>query len=347
LRIHSATMSAPSFLYSGIDKETLSLSDELNSMGGGDAQASHLEMHAIVNNNLSKHDSQLIWPYENILGLRDVSLPVGSPVSKSMKYFQVDSVTAHNGLPAEKQEFVNVALDGSHWVSEGFNSCIFSMGMRGSGKTAAMFGSFGMQQEERGIPQCLAGAVLESLFERKNSALNRRENVTTIAISAWSVVHDRITDLIAPVATDREPLDFASVECPDLSTACRILHEARSRAPGCLAHGREGNDSHERHRGHFFLRILLHQKDLRDHTHISNTDGTISYMYLVDLLGLATTDNAQFSRLSEEERIATRANNLQLQCLFKVLGEMRTLSAAAATNPLSPAEAALTSLHAQ
>lgn len=92
------------------------------------------------------------------------------------------------------------------------------------------------------------------------------------------------------------------------------------------------------------MRILLHTQSLDSTVH-SDT-GNISYIYLVDLLGLASIDNTRFNRMSEEERISTRANNLQLQCLIKVLGEMRALSSAAATNPLSPAETALTTLHA-
>ena len=334
-------MTAPSFLFSGIDKETLSLSDELNSMGGGDAQASHLEIHAIVNNNLSKNDTQLLWPYDNMLGVRNVALPAGSPVTKSMKYVQVDSVTVHNGAPAEKAAFSDIALDASHWVAEGFNSCIFTLGMRSTGKTTAMFGNFGMQIESNAVGNSLAATVLHSLFENKKSALKRRESSITIAISAWSVVQDKIIDLVAPSTEGREPLDFASVECPDLATAHQIMHECRSRAPGCLP-----NDQHvhESHRGHFFLRILLHTQSL-DSTAHSDT-GNISYIYLVDLLGLASIDNTRFNRLSEDERISTRANNLQLQCLIKVLGEMRALSSAAATNPFSPAETALTTLHA-
>jgi hypothetical protein len=42
-------MNAPSFLYSAIDKETLSLSEELKQLGGGDAQAAHLQLFAVVN----------------------------------------------------------------------------------------------------------------------------------------------------------------------------------------------------------------------------------------------------------------------------------------------------------
>lgn len=334
-------MTAPSFLFSGIDKETLSLSDELNSMGGGDAQASHLEIHAVVNSNLSKNDTQLLWPYDNMIGLRNVSLPVGSPVTKNMKYVQVDSVTVHNGTPAVNQEFADIASDASHWVAEGFNSCIFSLGMRVTGKTTAMFGNFGLQLDAHGVGNSLAATVLSSLFENKKSSFKRRESTITIAISAWSVVQDKIIDLIAPSTEGREPLDFASVECPDLATAHQILHECRARAPGCLPNNHQ---VHEAHRGHFFLRILLHTQSFGSTAH-SDT-GNVSYIYLVDLLGLASMDNTRFNRLPEEERIFTRANNLQLQCLIKVLGEMRALSTAAATNPFSPAETALTTMHA-
>ena len=72
--------------------------------------------------------------------------------------------------------------------------------------------------------------------------------------------------------------------------------------------------------------------------------GTVSYCYLVDLAGLVSTDNTAFHKLPEQEKITSRSTNLQLQCLLKVLGEMRALSTAAATNSLTPAQAALTAV---
>jgi hypothetical protein len=338
-------MIAPSFLYSGIDKETLSLSDELASLGGGDAQASHLELHAFVNTSLRRSDQQLLWPYDNMIGLRDLTLPQGSPASKSMKYYTVDSVITHEQTPSANPRFSDVALDAAQWVSSGFNSCMVSIGMRNSGKSDALFGQFGVEREEYGISNCLAGNVLEQLFHKKRDAQAQRRSTLTIALSAWFVQLHQITDLVAPMhGAAAEPLDFASVECPDLSTACRILHECRTRAPGCLTHDPEahGGVPHcsEKDRGNFFMRVLLH-----DCPHDgANGTGTVSYMYIVDLLGILPVDNIAFQRLPEEEKIAARTNNMQVQSLFKVLGEMQALSKAAQRNPLTPAETALTAV---
>ena len=342
--IFPLTMIAPSFLYSGIDKETLSLSDELNSLGGGDAQACHYELHAIINKALKKGDQQLLWPYENMLGLRDTSLPQGSPVSKCMKYYNVDSIVTHNNSPAYEQNFTDIALDATQWISSGFNSCIVSLGMRRVGKTEALFGQFGVEREEYGISNCLAGTVLEQLYQKKREASLSGKSTITIALSTWFVQLQQITDLIAPVHRSEtgDPLDFAAVECPDLSTACRILHESRARASGCLTQEPGQPPVSERERGHFFMRVLLHDQPVGS----ANGTGTVSYMYIVDVAGMVSVDSNTFQRLPEEEKIAARANNLQLQCLFKVLREMRTLSTAAQQNPLFPAETALTAVPA-
>jgi hypothetical protein len=331
-------MSAPSFLYSGIDKETLSLSEELSLLGGGDAQACHFELHGVVSHDLAKGDQQLVWQYDNMIGLRDTSLPQGSPVSKSMKYFTVDSII--NQDAGFSRKFDDVALDATQWVQRGFNSCILTFGMRGVGKSDAMFGQFGVEKEDYKIANCLAGSVLDQLFQRKQQLHSREGSTLTIALSAWSVQLQEITDLLAPVRNAAaDPLDFVSVECPDLSAACRLLHESRARARGCLAHDvnvdpklREGD------RGHYFCRILLHQRDGADEA------GAVSYMYLVDLAGLYPVDGLHFRQLSEEDRIAARAHNLQLQCLLKVLNEMQTLSKTAHSNPLSAAQTSLTAV---
>ena len=41
--------SVPSFLYAGIDSETLALARELEDLGGGDACATNMEIHSFVN----------------------------------------------------------------------------------------------------------------------------------------------------------------------------------------------------------------------------------------------------------------------------------------------------------
>ena len=43
------SISIPSFLYAGIDLETLAMAKELQELGGGDACATNMDVHCFVN----------------------------------------------------------------------------------------------------------------------------------------------------------------------------------------------------------------------------------------------------------------------------------------------------------
>ena len=46
------SISVPSFLYAGIDLETLTLARELEELGGGDACAVNMEIHSFINRSV-------------------------------------------------------------------------------------------------------------------------------------------------------------------------------------------------------------------------------------------------------------------------------------------------------
>lgn len=331
-------MSAPSFLFSALDEETLSLADELNSLGGGDATVRNLSLHAVVNSHISKDDCQVLFSFGNSVGIRDVLLPRHHPSGNNMKYFPVTSVV-HDTISSGQLQCASMANQLTDWMEQGFNGSFLTMGPRGSGKTASLFGDSGCRNRQNNSNSV---TMIETLFSRLFSPANHHSSTTdrrTIALSAWVLQDQRIIDLLAPSistsSSGRDSLDFACVHCPDLSTALRVLHEARSRAPGALI--KDTNTVRpEKERCHFFLNIVLHTTCSASPANVSDDSfkdsGSLATLLIADLLGTTSTDGDRaFARLDEEERIAARANNQQLASLSKVLNEMATTSRSAAS----------------
>jgi hypothetical protein len=77
----------PSFLYSPLDNETRMLTEELESLGGGDAKAVNMGLHCVVDDRLEKKDSQVIWPGKDAVEVRDALMPRNAPISECMKRF--------------------------------------------------------------------------------------------------------------------------------------------------------------------------------------------------------------------------------------------------------------------
>lgn len=333
-------MSVPSFLFSALDKETLLLSSELDALGGGDAKASSFELHVAIDSKRKKNnDRQVLWNYNSMVGLRDLTVPSDYPVSKSIKYYPVSTVSDINCL----ERINSLSIDLTNWVYDGFNTCFVSVGMRGIGKTSTLFGESGLKikpLDHLNTDDSFAHIFLRNIYEKAKSG-NDRCFESTIALSAWFVQHHQITDLLLPICEGKDPLKFASVECPTLSTALEVLHSCRSKARGCLAHTEDNETENKtkevgfehKHVGHFFMRVLIHKCNIdanqpkRNNFNNSKHDtGNVSCLYLVDLAGIMDTNSQQYKRLNEEDKIAARGNNLQVQSLLKVLGEMRQLS---------------------
>jgi len=170
----------PSYLYSGLDKDTIELTNELDDLGGGDVKISNMKLYANINTHIKATDRQVLWNYSSMLGIRDITLPRNSPVTKSMQYFPITDIILSNHLNAEGSNYndsihsdnhinnnSNSGSDTHHHhhhhhhhhrindkysdvindilsnIDRGFNVCLLSFGMSNSGKTYHLFGDLG------------------------------------------------------------------------------------------------------------------------------------------------------------------------------------------------------------
>jgi hypothetical protein len=92
-------MSVPSFYYSGVDSNIKSLSDELESLGGGDARVAPLELNCVIDDRIDSKQGQVLWPLGKAVALRDPKIPRNQPVAESMKYFTVSTAERLSMLP--------------------------------------------------------------------------------------------------------------------------------------------------------------------------------------------------------------------------------------------------------
>ena len=53
----------PSYLYSGLDKETIELTNELDDLGGGDVKISNMKLYVSIDTQIKATDRQVLWNY--------------------------------------------------------------------------------------------------------------------------------------------------------------------------------------------------------------------------------------------------------------------------------------------
>ena len=82
-------MDIPSFWFAAIDPETRELAQELRELGGGDASDFNIQVHCFVNSSREKKETQLIWPYERSIGIKDAQLAMTHPSNEAVKYYTV------------------------------------------------------------------------------------------------------------------------------------------------------------------------------------------------------------------------------------------------------------------
>jgi hypothetical protein len=157
--------------------------------------------------------------------------------------------------------------DLSQWVSGGFNASLITYGARGAGKTVALFG-VDLDSPQHALQQAqlnqshfggIVPAILKRLYDENNVGIpaavkvgaagvgvaagagGRKAEVTTIAISAWSLCGQTIIDLLSSPSPNtsssssssskgakygreepRGALEFASVECPSFHAAMQV-----------------------------------------------------------------------------------------------------------------------------
>lgn len=318
-------MNPPSFQYAGIDADLLQLDAELQSLGGGDARTTSMELQVIVHERDHDHDKnqrQTIFSYKDSIGIRDITLPKDYPISESMKYIPVTNSTTLK--PEESFITTELANDlvetTTDWLFSGFNQTIMSFGLQKTGKTNTIFGDLGNNIKSSSNKSCLSVALLRSLFHYISK--HAKEKIIRVGISAWCMDETKVIDLMTPVASSKTPLDFMNVECPEINTAIQLLHEARARAKGCLINN-SPNNIKEQEKVHFFFRVVLHQSDS-----VADT-GMLSCLYLVDLQGFGSVSSNYYRSLAEADKICVRNRNLQLSTLLQVLQEMSSISRSA------------------
>ena len=210
-------LNPPSYLYSAVDSETLSLTEELEALGGGDARIASLELHIILgskNNKEPKGHEQIYWDYDKVLGVRDALQPSDQPASDSMKYVPVTSTMSLNSDDSYRflesnKKLVSLVEDSSRWLAEGFNNCIIAVGPRETGKTSTLFGPLGdfnvvnhytiaQEMNRREGHSSFIPAVLSSTYLKKETARKSRNERFTIGLSAWVLYDNNIVDLLVP-----------------------------------------------------------------------------------------------------------------------------------------------------
>jgi hypothetical protein len=359
----SSSTLPPSFLFAGLDGETLKLSEELQALGGGDAKTCGMSLYCCINEK-DEDDYQTLWDYDHSIGFRDISLPRSHPSSSNMHYFSVaGTAKGHSSSAAAASgNFANIHLmtDLSdqllNWVHDGFNACIVTTGTRGTGKTMTLFGDIGKPSYHLSSSSSSSSSptnapmiqqIFNALFHHKNIAMTKTKSIAmtnstssssilSIALSAWMLQENRMVDLMVPISTSHDPLDFACIECPDIHTTLQLLHEARSRAIGCLSWDssqiKVDPNVIESQKAHFFCRILLHN---RPATAGNSQQGVLSSLYIADLVGLTSIESKYFKSLSDSTKAIIRNRNLQLHSLFQIIKEMQEMSQIAATTHLT------------
>ena len=236
-------------------------------------------------------------------------LSLRSQLPRSVRYFPCETLDFGRALSRpEDLELVSGAVED---VLAGFNRCLLTFGERGTGKTRLLFG----QADGGGDPpQGLVGVFLAQVFE----ALVGRAGVraSAVALSAWLVRGNRAEDVFAAregCPPRLRPEDMTLVDCPTLSVAGELLRRAVGRA----ATGSSSED-----RAHLMVRVAVHQTRTAD----LPGEGLLGSLIVADLVGSAPVSGADFTRLSENDRIHRRVLALHLHSLLRVLEQMSEVS---------------------
>jgi hypothetical protein len=196
------------------------------------------------------------------------------------------------------------AKNTTEFVLSGFNQCIISLGYRGTGKTESLYGNMeSIPYDVKSIPNCFVTNIIKYIFDEKNN-----NNNFIVSISSWCLEGQQIIDLLSPtVDKNLDPLEFRNIECYDYKTACQVIFQSRSNM--------NNRNKTKTSICHHFLRILLYYPN-KDN---NNEVGDISYLYIVDLVGLTNIESSIFNKLSMDEKIKTRSSNIQINSLLDEL----------------------------
>lgn len=354
----------PSFLFSGLDAETLSLYQELESLGGGETKLASLEHYGLVypsiKNTKKPDDYQTLWSYDHSIGFRDIQAPKDAAMNENIKHYPVNgsSYMAEDEELMENEFVQTLSEKVSSWINDGYNTCVINLGMRNNGKTKVFFDAFGQKKFQPNSPSHSPSAmielILQNIFHYKRTHEN--EYMTTIGVSCWVLKQNQLIDLMVPYSSSQNPLEFSIIECPSYEIALELIHKARSRCKGCLSNTSTSSTSSferlaEEEKTHFFLRIFSHKEPknsgLREESKKSYgpsdpaliaslekedlfrsqpNRGVLSSFYFVDLIGVTSLESKYFQHLSNSDKIIVRERNSQLNLLFQLFQQMAKVS---------------------
>jgi hypothetical protein len=349
-------MSVPSYLYSPLDLNTIELTKELESLGGGDAKTKNIDVYIILNtpieskgktikerNNESK---QTLWTTNDTIGIRNINVSNATPMSESMKYYNITNTYKLYDIINNPDHSFPPIKEVSDWILDGFNACLISYGSRNIGKSLSLFGSYNQTADVNvdnltdTLIHDISSSLIFSLFKLLfNAANSSNDDIITIGLSCWVLYGNNIYDLFLSTACDGlnnenkdtsniKPLEFISIECPNINIAMQLLVLARIRAKKSIQINE--NDENNIDNSHFFTRIIIHKSNKNEFKKkkigISSTNGVISHLHIVDLIGTSPIDTVEFNKLSENERIITRGIAFQLHSFNKILYQMKSLT---------------------
>lgn len=332
----------PSFVYAGIDEETLRLQEELQALGGGKTKLSTVDVYGVILPNQG-NERQTLWTYDQTIGLRDISLPPDSAKIDNIHHYPVNGCTS---LSADEDEELSQTDLGQslsenicHWMTDGYNTCLLGLGMRNRYKTKSLFGHSGHSLYKiDAIPTSLYEIVMKSLFHYQKT--HDRDFYCQIALSCWVVQKDQLIDLMVPHSPSEshkgKALDFSSIPCPTYETSLHLLHEARLRCKGCLSYCKDSEKDpiKESEKAHCFVRILLHKQPRTSSSHSTSSspvyqesdNGILSCFYLIDLVGFTNIEKKYYQSLSTSEKVIVRERNLHLTAILQLLEDMAKLN---------------------
>ncbi|KAK3276662.1 hypothetical protein CYMTET_15286 [Cymbomonas tetramitiformis] len=274
--------------YPAVTPDLVKMSEELETLGGGDARVGHVQVHCRVCPaelcGVSEAES-VISCTGSQLNVRDPHCPVDMPASQSVRRFKVTGM-----LPTDSQFGVfdsGLGKDIIDWFIAGFNATVIAFGQAGTGKTYTLHGPGGHAQQEH--ENGLIVQIFTNLFQ--HIAANNVQGAK-VGLSCWELRQNETFDLFqhkeseegAGVYISALPgasLDFSAVEVrsvEDVKAALAFAHDISPNwadASPDTSGAPVGEGRALPNVAHSFVRITL----------FSSTERRISTLNLVDLVG--------------------------------------------------------------
>lgn len=93
-----------------MDRKISELSNELQTLGGGDALINHVDYNCFLDDSLDRGDTQVIWPLGSSIGLRDISAPRSAPSNDTIKFYDITSVTKLSSTQKNQSIYFDISL---------------------------------------------------------------------------------------------------------------------------------------------------------------------------------------------------------------------------------------------